>query len=63
MKSSAALQVLLILALLCLSYVVWIQGQQLVELELDVDKLRAAPVPKPAPKPRAPRAPKPKETK
>ena len=61
MKSSSVLQVLLILALLCLSYVVWIQGQQLVELELDVDKLRAPP--KPAPKPRAPRAPKPKETK
>ena len=65
MKSSSVLQVLLILALLALSYVVWIQGQQLVELTLDVDNLRlAASKPKPAPKPRPARKPAaPKETK
>ena len=59
MKATALLEVLLIIALLCLSYVVWIQGQQLVDLELDFDKLRSA-IP-PPPKPRAPRTPKPKE--
>jgi len=56
MKTSSLLEVLLVIALLCLSYVVWIQGQQLVDLELDFDKLRAA-IP-PPPKPRAPRKPK-----
>ena len=63
MKSSPVLQVLLILALLALSYVVWIQGQQLVELTLDVDRLRHD-LTKPAPKPRPARKPAaPKETK
>ena len=59
MKATALLEVLLVIAFLCLSYVVWIQGQQLVALELDYDKLRNEIPPKP--KPRAPRAAKPKE--
>jgi len=55
-KASALLEVLLIIALLCLSYVVWIQGGQLEALEIEQDRLRAV-IP-PPPKPRAPRKPK-----